>query len=644
MIYASSFSRKLTRLVIFMVLMFASIKSPVALAADPQLQWAMNYGGKAEDSAAFVKQTKDGGYIMAGATASWGYGQTDAYLLKIDAEGKLIWEKTFGTGGEEGIKCVAETSDGGYILAGYTKPSGYGQRDIYLIKTDGAGNKIWEKQLGGSENDEALNIKANKDGTYVLAGVSQENGHTSKAYWARLDSRGGIIWEQTYGHTGLNGANWIECLADNTCLITGYSGLSSQGDTGVLLIKTDQNGKPLWQQSYGEKAGMNGGNCVRTASDGTIIVVGYKYIQSSGGTNVYLLKTDASGVLIWERDYKASYKNTGNMVETTADGGYVILGNTFSYGTAAYGAYLIKTDAAGTKITDKVWGRTGPDVATCGQQTSDGFYVIAGTKNIADAGGNNAFLMKGLVSQDESQINSAAVTSPEAASAADGQNAGSGSITWPDMSVYKGYIVSGKANGWGRITFPDGSSYEGNWQNNLFNGQGTLVTAEGCKYTGGFRDNMFYGQGVYTWPGGEKYDGSFRYNKRNGEGTFYWANGVKYSGEWLDDKAHGYGTITWPGKESYTGQMTDGQVTGLGTYCFANGEKYVGQLKNMVFSGLGTYYWPSGAQYTGEFKDDRMNGQGTYTWPNGIQQWGYWQDDRYIGLYPEGFGASNESR
>lgn len=636
-------------LIIFLTIMFIFLTGGKAFAlTGAGIEWAYDYGDNGVNSAQSVQQTDDGGFIVVGDTIKASSHKKEIYLLKLDSQGILQWEKTIGSKGDNTAKDIEQTTDGGYIITGYSSRQADNGNDIYVLKTDARGIKSWEQLIGARGDDQASCVKQNSDGTYIIAAYSESREKVREAILIKLNNNGVKMWEKRFSGNGFAGFSSVCESSDNSFIAAGYTASSNDKQKDVFLLKIGENGDFKWEKTFGGKGGDDVANNIIQAADGTYILLGYKEADASGKMDVYLLKTSISGELCWENSFGASYKNTGRCVEETADGGFIILANTYSYGTPVWGAYLVKTDASGRKVMEKTFGRDGPDFASWGQQTYDAYYVIAGSKNVGDPEGKNAYLMKLNLrlsfvqgSQKEKQAIVVEANGNSANSQSEkevNENLSEGGILWPDMSEYRGQLLNGKAHGKGNILFPDGGRYDGEWKNNMFNGYGTLTTPDGNQYTGNFRDHMFYGQGVYIWRTGEKYEGEFIYNKMDGKGFFTWPGGVEYSGEFRNGEANGYGTIIWPNGEKYTGQMAGGQASGLGTYLFSNGEKYVGQFSSLTFDGLGTYYWSNGAMYVGEFTSDMMNGQGTYIWPNGVQQWGYWLNDRYIGLYPEDGG------
>ncbi len=171
--------------------------------ANGNIQWAKTYGGTDWDEAYSVQQTSDGGYIVAGRTWSFGAGGVDIFLIKTDANGNVIWAKTYGGTDEDGASSVQQTSDGGYIVAGYTASFGAGYDDIFLIKTDANGNVQWAKTYGGIIVDRAYSVQQTSDGGYIVAVWTNSFGAGGyDAFLVKTDASGNIQWAKTYGGTG----------------------------------------------------------------------------------------------------------------------------------------------------------------------------------------------------------------------------------------------------------------------------------------------------------------------------------------------------------------------------------------------------------------------------------------------------------
>jgi hypothetical protein len=159
--------------------------------ADGNIQWAKTYGGTYSEEAYSVQQTSDGGYIVAGRTGSW--PNYDIFLIKTDANGNIQWAKTYGGTNWDEARSVQQTSDGGYIVAGYTGSFGAGFYDIFLIKTDANGNIQWAKTYGGTSWDEAYSIRQTSDGGYIVAGYTRSYGIGGEdIFLIKTDANGNI--------------------------------------------------------------------------------------------------------------------------------------------------------------------------------------------------------------------------------------------------------------------------------------------------------------------------------------------------------------------------------------------------------------------------------------------------------------------
>ncbi len=160
------------------VLAFLIISSSWALAdtSPSSEEWSSTFGGSDEDFGQSVRETSDGGYIITGSTMSFGVGRTDVYLVKVDSQGSEEWSRTFGGAYDDRGWAVQETSDGGYLIAGETNSSGAGGTDVYLVKVDSQGSEEWSRTFGGSEDDVGYSVRETSDGGFILAGFTYSSG------------------------------------------------------------------------------------------------------------------------------------------------------------------------------------------------------------------------------------------------------------------------------------------------------------------------------------------------------------------------------------------------------------------------------------------------------------------------------------
>jgi hypothetical protein len=362
--------------------------------------FAKTYGGTGSDNASSVQQTSDGGYMVAGYTESFGAGGSDIFLIKTDASGNVIWAKTYGGTGGDWASSVQQTSDGGYIVAGYTASFGAGYYDIFLIKTDANGNIQWAKTYGGTALDWPYSVQQTSDGGYIVAGYTWSFGAGySDIFLIKTDANGNIQWAKTYGGTYEDYASSVQQTSDGGYILAGHTSSFGAGSYDIFFIKTDANGNIQWAKTYGG-TGSDMASSVQQTSDGGYILAGWTYYFGAGLSDIFLIKTDANGNRIWAKTYGGMNWDYASSVQQTSDGGYILAGGTDSFGAGSRDIFLIKTDANGNRIWAKTYGGTALDWPYSVQQTSDGGYIVAGHTSSFGAGSDDFFFIKTDASGD----------------------------------------------------------------------------------------------------------------------------------------------------------------------------------------------------------------------------------------------------
>ncbi|MBU4510286.1 hypothetical protein KJ830_04470, partial [bacterium] len=200
--------------------------------------WDKTFGGSEDEFGKSIIQTIDGDYIVAGSTRSKGAGSFDAWVIKLDHGGNIVWDKTFGKSGYDWANHIIQTTDGGYAIAGYTSSKGAGELDAWVIKLDHGGNIVWDKTFGGSEDDWAGPIIQTINGDYIVAGSTKSKGAGSEDIWLmKLDHEGNMLWDKTFGGSDRDFANSIIKTTDKGYMLAGFTFSKGAGGYDAWIIK-----------------------------------------------------------------------------------------------------------------------------------------------------------------------------------------------------------------------------------------------------------------------------------------------------------------------------------------------------------------------------------------------------------------------
>jgi hypothetical protein len=304
--------------------------------------WGKTYGGVGTDQPYTAHQTSDGGFIMAGFTGSFGFTNSNQqfFLVKTDRDGNLSWSYSYGGSGQYNIPfSVRQTNDGGFIAAGYTNGFGFGIQNIYVVKTNTDGTLAWSKTYGGTNYDQAFSITLTNDGGYIIAGSTSSYGlYYTYCNLTKIDGSGNLQWSKVYKNGNID-----------------------YGQT---------NGYAAYQTSDGGY--IIGGNSYQLTPDGW----GGKYM---------LIKTLSDGTVSWSKSYGGSYVESLQSLQITPDGGYVMNGSSLrSFDKANHwDYYLLKTDANGVFQMGNVYSGIPNDTQGWGVAlVSDGGYLLTGLTNL----------------------------------------------------------------------------------------------------------------------------------------------------------------------------------------------------------------------------------------------------------------------
>lgn len=398
----------------------------IATAQTPAIQWENTYMGNSSDYVKSMKQNADGGFILGsysnsgigGDKSQFSKGVGDYWLIKTDALGNKLWDKTIGGNSLDVIASILNTTDGGYLVGGYSSSAISGDKseasrgsyDYWIVKLDASGNKIWDKTYGGSLFDNLTTMDKTMDGGYILGGYSNsgiggEKSQINKGlndYWIlRINGSGAILWEKSFGGSGEENLESVIQTTDGGFLLGGHSASGISGDKTEMnkgggdywIIKLDSSGNMLWDRTIGGNgsdrlysiAQLPDGNCI-LGGQSLSNAGGDKSQNSKGSSDFWIVKVDGSGNKIWDKTIGGTSSEFFAAMDLTSDNGIILGGYSISNsgldksennkGVEDY--WVVKLDAAGNKIWDKTVGGSSYDFLFTLVQCSDGGYALGG--------------------------------------------------------------------------------------------------------------------------------------------------------------------------------------------------------------------------------------------------------------------------
>ena len=305
-------------------------------------QWHQTYGGTDWEFGISAQQTADGGFILCGAYS--GLGNDSLALIKTDQVGNIVWNKRFsGTTDREVGQFVQQTSDGGYIAVGFAE-IGITEH-IYMVKTDVNGNEQWSKVHISAGRENAVGVMQTSDSGYAMIGETSSTGFGGRdMFLVKTNINGDTTWTKTFGTSLDEIGRSLYITSDNGFILLGYEYFAGGN---LYLVKTDSLGNAQWNKYYGG-TGWDMGNSVQQTSDGGFILAGRKENPVSGTNDMYCIKTDNVGLVEWEYVYPKGVLSDANSVQQTSDGGFILLGSTTdTVGGFGSDMYLVKTNSLG---------------------------------------------------------------------------------------------------------------------------------------------------------------------------------------------------------------------------------------------------------------------------------------------------------
>ncbi|MGB6153940.1 MAG: hypothetical protein WBG48_18290 [Pricia sp.] len=401
-----------------------------AVLFQGEVQWVRNFGGSGEDTAQAIVATADGGYAVLGFSNSIDGELTDKttevndyWLLKLDADGNLEWNKTYGGSKDDRGQSLVQTNDGGYAITGYAMSddgdgsNNEGFHDNWILKLDAAGTIEWEKSFGFSGHDHSYDIVQTDDDGFFFVGFlditsARADGNTEKGggsltahgvgeFWGtKIDPRGDLQWRGYFGGTNNDRAHAVVPSEDGGFVMSGftesddYDVSDTRGSYDFWVVKVDRNGNLLWERSFGG-TGIEISQDIAKTDDGGYVVAGHTFSNdtdisiNNGEADMWLVKTDSTGNLVWEKTYGGAGFDAAQAVTTSKDGGFIVVGNSKSNDMDILNAgendmWAIKTDRNGDMVWQKTFGGSGLDFGFDVLEGGDGSIVLVGETSSDD--------------------------------------------------------------------------------------------------------------------------------------------------------------------------------------------------------------------------------------------------------------------
>jgi hypothetical protein len=357
----------------------------IASAGPSDTLWTRTYGGSGLEIARSVQQTEDGGFIIAGWTTSYGAGGEDCYIVRTDAAGDTLWTGVYGSIYNDRLYHIEITSDGGYIAVGYREAyhsPGQTNQDICMIKTDADGDTLWTRTYGGEGDEEGRCILQTGDGGYILCGQTGSFGAGEGDVWVlKTDTHGDTLWTRTYGGNKPELAFTIIENSDSGYAIAGFTYGDYPENRDGYVIVIDEDGDTLWTRAFGSECWDEIYTIIQTDDGGYLCSGGRQLTSRDSCLQATIMKIDAGGRVVWERNYGQDYLNEYFMsVSRAGDGGFILGGTSgiedWSHRVTG-NVYTVKTDSEGYILWSRIYGVNRGEQARAALQTQDGGYIVA---------------------------------------------------------------------------------------------------------------------------------------------------------------------------------------------------------------------------------------------------------------------------
>ena len=349
------------------------------------------YGGSADDVARAVLETQNGNILLVGYSKSSGNGTWDGYLVEVTPRGKQVWQKFIDLGGDEYFADVLQLANGDLLLVGQAQAQGADNRDALLIRADSTGNLVWSKRIGGAEGDNAASLAACPDGNFVTVGSTRSFGHGDSDVWLiKFTADGDTLWTRTFGGTGHDEGRAVAVDGSGNIFISAMSHNPYSPD--FYMLELAPNASTTWIRTYGT-SGWDEGYGLTLLGDQAVFV-GYRYVGAGRAHDMCAVSMKADGDTLWTGHYGTSLNEYAYGAATTHDGYLLLAGEQRVSGSSPKDAVAAKVDNSGHQVWLDLFSHDNSEIFYAAAETRSGYYLFVGFTNSFGNGGLDAYLVK----------------------------------------------------------------------------------------------------------------------------------------------------------------------------------------------------------------------------------------------------------
>ncbi len=305
-----------------------------------------------------------------------------------------LWLHTYGGSGDESAWNLAPVHDGGWILVGFTTTYGSGGQDLYLVRLNSEGDTLWTRAVGGTDDDVGTAVLETPDHGFLAVGFTYSFGAgNDDVYLVKTDSVGQVLWTRTHGGAIADEAYDLQSLGNGRYLVAGRTYSFGAGNFDCYLLCIDSLGDTLWTRTYGG-AITDGAESLVPTADGGFVLVGYTYSYGAGNYDAFAVKVDSAGNFLWQHTYGGPDDDVGTDAAPTADGGLLMVGYSYTYANGPEDAYLVRIRSDGTQAWSSHLGGAGRDEGHAVARIPGGHYLMAGYTYSYGAGDADAWIVE----------------------------------------------------------------------------------------------------------------------------------------------------------------------------------------------------------------------------------------------------------